>query len=727
MQSLKVGLDIGSTTVKAAVLDSAGKLVFHAYRRHHAETVVTLQSILEEAVAELGERPVSLLVTGSAGLGISESYGLPFIQEVVASAEVVRQLYPHARTFIDIGGEDAKIIFFDPKGLPDIRMNGSCAGGTGAFIDQMATLLNTTPSGLNDLVARHKTVYPMASRCGVFAKTDVQNLIAREVEREDIAASIFMAVVLQVVATLGRGRQPLPPVLFGGGPLTFLPELKRFFMRYLNLAPQDDLAAEHSELLPAMGAAVALSSQRRETDLNTVLEMLRAAPQSTALDRRRLPSHFPNLEERRYWLENRYQQHTSRVELSEAIQAPCFLGIDSGSTTTKLVLLDRQGRMAFNHYTGNNSNPIGAVKEGLEKLHDLVRQLPTPLQIARTVVTGYGEDLIRTAFSADHGMVETLAHYRAARAFDPQVSFILDIGGQDMKAIFIRNGHIQNIELNEACSSGCGSFIETFARSMNHSVVDFARKACDSQAPCDLGTRCTVFMNSRVKQALREGAEISDISAGLAVSVIKNALHKVLKITNTAVLGDHILVQGGSFRNPAIHRAVEQILEKKVICPDIAELMGAYGAALTALDEWQVAPQLQTHFVGLDDLTEAGKYKRSEITCRGCENHCTVTCLAFSKDQIFYTGNRCERIYSNSGKQSYTGVSLPDIKYKLIFERSGEPQGKPRMTLGIPRALNLFENFPFWNTLLVQSGFRVVLSTQSSMALYEKGCGNSDV
>jgi len=734
MSILRMGLDIGSTTVKAAVLDEKGEVVFSAYQRHNAETVVTLHAILQDALARLGNCPVDLLVTGSAGMGISESYHLPFIQEVIASAEVVRQMYPQVRTLVDIGGEDAKIIFFDPAGtprtgegphpmgnvLPDIRMNGSCAGGTGAFIDQMATLLNVTPSELDGLAAQHKMVYPMASRCGVFAKTDVQNLIAREISRQDISASIFYAVVLQVLSTLGRGRQPQPPVLFGGGPLTFLPELKKAFMEYLELGPEDDVAVPHRELLPALGAALAHEPHRRVLTLLELSQRLEQPPDGNPEGRYRLPPLFADREERQQWMEQRFQRRTPRVTLAEAIQ-PCFLGIDSGSTTTKLVLLDSLGSICFTHYASNNSNPIDAVRQGLEKLAQLAGEQPPT--IARTIVTGYGEDLIRTAFHCDRGMVETLAHYRAARAFDPQVSFILDIGGQDMKAIFIQNGRIQNIEINEACSSGCGSFIETFARSMGYSVVDFANKACDSTAPCDLGTRCTVFMNSRVKQALREGAPVSDISAGLAVSVIKNALHKVLKITNTEVLGKNILVQGGSFRNPAIHRSIEQILEKKVVCPDIAELMGAYGAALTGSDEWHEEPSLGTHFVGLKNLPEAGLYTRSELICRGCENRCTVTKLTFSGKQAFYTGNRCERIYTNSGRHSQPGASLPDFKYNLIFDRPTEPQGEPRLTIGIPRVLNLFENYPFWCTLLVECGFRVKLSSQSSKTIFSKGAG----
>lgn len=718
-----MGIDIGSTTAKAVILNQHAEVIFSEYRRHKAETLVTLQAILQEGLQSFGDTQVDLMMTGSAGLGVSEKLNLPFIQEVVASAEVVSQLYPDVRTLIDIGGEDAKMIFFSTDGVPDIRMNGSCAGGTGAFIDEMATLLNIPVSALNALAEKHTTIYPMASRCGVFAKTDVQNLLSREIAREDIAASIFNAVVLQTLAALARGYTPSPPILFSGGPLTFLPALKDSFMNVLHVDQGDILEADNTELLPAIGAALADGANKQKFTLAQLISLLSTAQQRDHTTPSRLSPLFKDEPDFRRWEEARTQQKIDRVDITQMDGARCFLGVDSGSTTSKLVLIDEQGRIVFDHYCNNNGNAIKAVQEGLEKLRQLFADNDSYPGIVRSVITGYGEDLIRTAFGFDEGMVETLAHFRAARAFDEEVSFILDIGGQDMKAIFVKNGHIQNIEINEACSSGCGSFIESFARSMGYTVSGFAQKACRSEAPCDLGTRCTVFMNSKVKQALREAAEVGDISAGLAYSVIKNAIHKVLKITDTSILGDCIVVQGGTFRNPAIHKAMECLLGKQVICPNIAELMGAYGAALTARDTYREDGRNASRFVGLEKLETVGDYEKRTIRCRGCENKCTVTKLIFQNKNAFYTGNRCEKIFTNSGKKVRKGANLPAHKYQILFDRETTPASTSVLTLGIPRVLNLYENFPFWNTLLVESGFRVRLSDPSSNALYEKGVG----
>jgi len=721
---LRMGIDVGSTTAKVVILNQHAEVIFSEYRRHNAEPLVTLQTILQDALQSPGDIKVDLLLTGSAGLGVSENFNLPFIQEVVASAEVVKQLYPAVKTLIDIGGEDSKMIFFDAAGMPDIRMNGSCAGGTGAFIDQMATLLNIPVSELNALAEKHTTIYPIASRCGVFAKTDVQNLLSREIPWEDIAASVFNAVVLQTLATLSRGYKPAPSILFSGGPLTFLPALKDAFMRALNVDREGLLEAEHTELLPAIGAALADSAHKQEITLAQLINLLSAVQRHERTGQNRLTSLFEDEPEFKRWAAARTQHQIEHIDIRQMEGGVCFLGVDSGSTTTKLVLVDEQGRVAFDYYCNNNGNAIKAVREGLEKIWRLFANHENPPRIVRSVVTGYGEDLIRSAFGLDEGLVETLAHFRAARAFDKEVSFILDIGGQDMKAIFVQNGHIQNIEINEACSSGCGTFIESFARSMGHSVSDFAQMACTSEAPCDLGTRCTVFMNSKVKQALREGAAVGDISAGLAYSVIKNALHKVLKITDPSILGDHIIVQGGTFRNPAIQKALEQLLGKQVFCPDIAELMGAYGAALAARDSCNNGNgQTESHFVGLESLDSVGAYTKKHIRCRGCENRCTVTKLIFQNRNVFYTGNRCERIFTNSGKKVQKGTNLYDLKYRLLFERETAPAFPPLLTLGIPRALNLYENFPFWNTLFVESGFKVQLSDASSNALYAKGAG----
>jgi predicted CoA-substrate-specific enzyme activase len=721
MNHLNMGIDIGSTTAKIVVLDRDHKILFTAYRRHNAETLVTLQAMLGEATARLGDATVALLVTGSAGMGISEKFGLPFIQEVVASAEYVSQLHPEVKTLIDIGGEDAKMIFFKTEGRPDIRMNGSCAGGTGAFIDEMATLLNVPVSELNDLASRHTMIYPMASRCGVFAKTDLQNLLSRDIPKEDVAASVFHAVVLQTLATLSRGYDTSPLILFSGGPLTFLPALKAAFMRVLNLGVEDVLNVENAQLLPAIGAALANSSARQTYTLSTLRQQLNALQSQAAEIQNRLPALFADQADFKKWGSARTQQRIERVDIAQLNGDKLFLGVDSGSTTTKLVLIDARGRVAYDYYVNNRGNAIRAVQEGLKEIRRLFGENGKSLRIARSVVTGYGEDLIRVAFGFDEGMVETLAHFRAASAFDEKVTFILDIGGQDMKAIFVKDGFIQNIEINEACSSGCGSFIESFSRSMGYEVADFAQLACEGQAPCDLGTRCTVFMNSRVKQALREGAEINDISAGLAYSVIKNALHKVLKVTNTDQLGDHIVVQGGTFRNPAVQKAMEHLLGRRVTCPEMTELMGAYGAALTARDQDRLNGHGESSFVGLEDLEAVSDYARRLIRCKGCENQCAVTRMKFPNGNIFYSGNRCEKMFTNGGKAEQPGISLPALKYDLLFERRMTPESTPRLTIGIPRVLNQFENFPFWNTLFVECGLKVQLSAPSSNAVFQKG------
>ncbi len=724
MQKLQMGIDIGSTTAKVAILDRDKDLLFSVYRRHNAETLQTMQTMLEEATERLGDVKFDLLVTGSAGLGICEKFDLPFIQEVVASAEVVSQLYPNVNTLIDIGGEDAKMIFFRTEGNPDIRMNGSCAGGTGAFIDEMATLLNVPVSKLNQMASKHTMIYPMASRCGVFAKTDLQNLLSRDIPKEDIAASVFHAVVLQTIATLSRGYDPNPLILFSGGPLTFLPALKKAFMKTLNVDSSDVLEIENSQLLPALGAALANTSVKRTYRLSTLKKLLKTLQTHTTTSQNRLTALFEDDKEYQSWESTRTQQKIERIDVAQLNGEKLFLGVDSGSTTTKLVLIDSKGRVVFDHYTNNHGNAIKAVQDGLREIIHLFECNGKSPEIVNSVVTGYGEDLIRTAYGFDDGMVETLAHFRAAKAFDWNVSFILDIGGQDMKAIFVKDGFIQNIEINEACSSGCGFFIEAFSRSMGYNVSDFAQKACSAEAPCDLGTRCTVFMNSRVKQALREGAEINDISAGLAFSVIKNALNKVLKITNTDQLGEHIVVQGGTFRNPAVQRAMEQLLGRPITCPDITELMGAYGAALTASDSYNGNGHGESTFLGLKRFETVDNYNKRLIRCQGCENNCAITKMIFPNGNTFYSGNRCEKIFTNGDIVERQGVSLPALKYKLLFDRNMEPESVPKLTIGIPRVLNQYENFPFWNTLFLECGIKIKLSAPSSNTIFQKGAAH---
>ena len=724
----RLGIDIGSTTAKVALTDGKSNILFHRYRRHNTEIDKTIREIIEEGAAEFPELDFTVKMTGTAGLGVSERCGLPFTQEVVASAEVIKRCYPDVKMLIDLGGEDSKVIFFTDPIKPDIRMNGNCAGGTGAFIDQMAVLLNMTHEELDREASRAQTTYPIASRCGVFAKTDIQNLIARDIPGSDIAASIYKAVAYQVINTLGRGTALMPKVIFAGGPLTFSPELRKAFMEVLNLKETDLFEPSYPALLPAMGASLLSDPEIDESfSFPTLLGRLKDSPAGTGKASDRLLPLFSDVEDFAPWEEKKNSHPMAETTLEAAAEGSLFLGIDSGSTTTKIVLLDGEGRLAAKHYRNNRGNPIQAVKAGLEEIKKEAAEKGLTLDLARTSVTGYGEDLIQFAFGMDEGHVETIAHFRGARFFEPEVSFILDIGGQDMKALFIRDGIIHNMELNEACSSGCGSFIETFANSLDMSVQEFSRAACTSApAPCDLGTRCTVFMNSKVKQALREGATRGEISAGLAYSVIKNCFNKVLKLTDYSLLGDHVVVQGGTFRNQAVLRATEQVLGREVVRPPHSELMGAWGAALIARDNWS-KDKAASRFIGLENLEKASAYERKRIKCQGCENFCQVTKMTFTEEgesRFFYAGNKCEKIFSNRLKGSRTGTNMHQIKRELLFERPLRPSGTENpVKIGIPRVLNMWDDFPFWSELFVKCGFEVVLSDPSSMALAAKGYG----
>ncbi|MDQ1266388.1 MAG: hypothetical protein QG635_1540 [Bacteroidota bacterium] len=716
------GIDIGSTTAKLVVWNPEMKCLFSDYRRHHGKINEKLLEVILALKNKSGNINLSLAITGSAGMGVSEKLGLPFVQELVASADYATKLHPDIKTLIDIGGEDSKIIFFKESGA-DIRMNGSCAGGTGAFIDQMATLLNISVEEIDELAGNYRKIYPIASRCGVFAKTDVQNLLSREIPQPDIAASIFYAVALQIKNSLLRGFDAHPKVAFSGGPLSFLPELRKSVFKMFNFKKDDILYIENPELIPATGAALVDSIDRIEITIDELIESILSNYHEKISIESPLEPLFVNQTELEEWKKNKTSVKAQRNDLEKLDGQDCYLGIDSGSTTTKIVLTDKEGRIAFDFYANNGSNAIGAVRTGLQKLISIAAEKNINPKIKRSAVTGYGEDLIRSAFALDHGIVETLAHWRSASVFEPDVSFILDIGGQDMKAIFVRDGIIQNIEINEACSSGCGSFIETFANSLDYSVSKFAELACSASGPCDLGTRCTVFMNSRVKQSFREGNSVENISAGLAYSVIQNCLHKVLKIYDNSLLGNNIIVQGGTFRNAAVHRAFEKVLGKEVICPDISELMGAYGAALTAQDyDKQNREKLGT-FDLKENMEQAGNYKVKYLNCKGCENTCTISKLTFDNGNIFYTGNRCERIFTNHGNKNEKGANLPSIKYELLFNRQSSPDGKPLLTIGIPRALNIYENYPFWAKLFVECGIEVKLSAKSNSELCDTGAG----
>ncbi|MBT8762723.1 2-hydroxyacyl-CoA dehydratase [Desulfohalobiaceae bacterium Ax17] len=717
------GIDIGSTTAKVTIFDKEDDLVFWRYRRHQAKAIETVRDIFNEAILELGDVELDLAVTGSAGMGVAEVFGLPFVQEVVASAYFIEKFYPEVRTFIEIGGEDSKIIFFDDHFRPDIRMNGSCAGGTGAFIDQMAVLLDVGGRELNALAKKSTNIYPIASRCGVFAKTDIQSMLSRHVSKEDIAASIFHAVALQVLTALSRGREIKKKILFGGGPLTFYSKLRRAFIDILDIKSDSELViSDHCELLPAMGAAMIRNGKPFLAKVSNILSVPEnGVARQTNNDTKRLPPLFESKAEFETWQEKHAQAMIPRVNPAVLEEKNLFLGVDSGSTTTKIVLIDEEGKLALGYYNANNGDPIQAVKEGLGKLKKRFAALGFSPRIVRTAVTGYGEDLIKAAFGLDDGVIETMAHYRAARQFEPNVSFILDIGGQDMKAIYIHNLAVAEIQVNEACSSGCGSFIETFARSLGYNVQEFAKIACEMNSPFDLGTRCTVFMNSKVKQALREGATVSDISTGLAYSVIKNALYKVLKLKNIDVLGNKIVVQGGTFRNAAVLRALELSLNKDVIRPDISELMGAYGAALTAIVNYQDKQSKPAAFTPIWNQELKTDFSKKEIHCNGCENKCAVLKLTFANRNCFYTGNRCERYFSNNPDVQQKGNNLVDEQTILLFDRNKEPEKEPILTYGLPRCLNMYENFPFWCAFLTTCGFRVVLSSPSNFNLYEKG------
>jgi len=551
----------------------------------------------------------------------------------------------------------------------------------------------------------------------------VQNLLSRDIPHADILASVFNAVVYQTLATLTRGRVPKSQVLFCGGPLTFIPALRDRFIQGMQLAECEVASIDHPELISALGAALSKENRRTLALSDLVLRFTDEQSQTATGSTIRLQPLFSDGLQRTNWERSRVQGRVGRVTIREVSGKALFLGIDSGSTTTKVCLVDEVGNLLFQSYQHNHGNALQTACDALAKVQELFVSVDPPPYIARSAVTGYGEDLLRSAFDCDEGVVETMAHFRAAQAFEPHTSFILDIGGQDMKAIYIEDGQIRNIEINEACSSGCGTFIELFANSMSLPVTDFASKALESDAPCDLGTRCTVFMNSKVKQSLREGASVGDISAGLAYSVVKNAMHKVLKVTDPGVFGENILLQGGIFRNPAIHKAFENISGRQAVCPDIAELMGAYGAALLARDEWLRQPEQATSFSGLNSLNIAENTRKQIVHCQGCENQCAIQRLTFPNGSKFFTGNRCEKIFTNNGKHAYRGVSMPEIKYRLLFDRPMEPKGIPRAVIGIPRVLNLYENFPFWSTLLVESGFRVQLSAPSKVGMYERGAG----
>lgn len=709
----RLGIDIGSTTAKAVVRDNNERTLFSKYVRHNADITACLDGILQECEAVLGDCEAEAVITGSAGLGVSERIGLPFVQELIAVSNFVQSDDINVNTLIDIGGEDAKIIFFNKGRLPLMRMNGNCAGGTGAFIDQMAVVLGVKVEELDVLALNAKHIHPIASRCGVFSKTDVQNLAAKAVSKEDIAASIFNAIALQVISSLSKGLPIKPQILFCGGPLTYIQSLRNAFKRQLNLKDEDIIRPDYSNLIPAIGC---LYSKTDKNDCLKLSELRGRLKDNSSFGKiisgKRLPPIFKNEEELAEW--QKQKRNSNRIKTLDGFSSEAFLGIDSGSTTTKLVLTDRENNILFSDYSKNQGNPLKAVQEALNRLQKEAERRNAKPKIVAACSTGYGEELMKAAFGLDYSMVETIAHYKAAKLLCPEVDFILDIGGQDMKAMYIKNGVLNKIELNEACSSGCGSFIETFASSLGYKTADFAHLAALAENPCDLGTRCTVFMNSKVKQSLREGATVADISAGLSYSVVKNCLYKVLKI-GSADIGNKIVVQGGTMKNDAVVKAFENMTGKSVFRSSAPELMGAYGCAISSCENYMKETKYRKE--QMTTQLHVSEYTSRELHCRGCENKCLVTKYVFANGKTYHSGNKCEKVFSSKAK-SEKGDDIYAYKLGRVFERNA-PEN-PVLTLGVPRVLNMFEDFPFWQTLFASLNIELVPSDLSTYEDYEK-------
>ncbi len=697
-----LGVDIGSTTAKAVLIDDNGEILYSTYERHYSKVLEKCRELLENVYSITGEGSINFALSGSAGLGISEAIRVPFIQEVVSESEVVKHTAPDTSCIIELGGEDAKIVFFD--GGVDERMNGTCAGGTGAFIDQMATLLNVTVEEMDTLSSGAERIYPVASRCGVFAKTDIQPLINQGARKEDIAKSIFQAVVNQTIAGLAQGRTISGKVMFLGGPLSFFKGLRDCFKETLKLSDEDVIFPDYAKVSVALGAAFYASTLEHTYDIKDLLERVRNAKLPTGTNT--VNALFEN--------ENEYNEFIQRHEKATvpkrdiASYSGCaYLGIDCGSTTTKLVLISESKELLYTYYSSNKGNPVDVVKSCLQEIYELCANR---IRIKGSAVTGYGEELIKNAFGIDYGIVETIAHFTAAKHFKSDVDFILDIGGQDIKCFKIHNGAIDSIMLNEACSSGCGSFLETFSKSLGFSAEEFAQKGIFAKRPVNLGSRCTVFMNSSVKQAQKEGATVEDISAGLAVSVVKNAIYKVIRAGSADELGENIVVQGGTFYNNAVLRAFEKELGRNVIRPEISGLMGAYGAALYSM---------RATFSSIISYEKLMNFTHTAtgMTCKGCTNNCHLTVNKFSDGKKFISGNQCEK---GAGKAE--GSSLPNLyefKRKLLLNEDSFDSNKK--TVGLPLALGMYELLPLWKTIFKELGFNVLVSPMSSRRLYEKG------
>ena len=704
--SLRVGIDIGSTTVKVVVLDEQNKLLFRSYERHYSKTRERACETLRSIQDMLAGQNIKVTITGSAGLGVANAAGIDFVQEVYATAAAVNTYIPDTDAVIELGGEDAKIIFFG--GALEERMNGSCAGGTGAFIDQMATLMNVTVNELDALSLKHEKIYPIASRCGVFAKSDIQPILNQGGRKEDVAASIFQAVVDQTVAGLTQGRELKGKIVFLGGPLHFLMGLRQRFVETLKLDSDHAIFPEDGDCFAAIGAALCAADFQAISYEAALKKLEESVDTTTLVDT--MPPLFENQADYDAFCARHNAQHPPEVD-ADTYAGPAWLGIDAGSTTTKLALITADGGLLYTYYHSNLGNPVAIV---LEQLREIYKLCGDRIEIRGAAVTGYGEDLIKNAFSCDLGLVETVAHYKAAAHFNPDVDFIIDIGGQDMKCFKIRNGAVDSIMLNEACSSGCGSFIETFAKALGYTIADFAKLGLFAKHPVNLGSRCTVFMNSSVKQAQKDGASVEDISAGLSISIVKNAIYKVIRAASADDLGQHIVVQGGTFHNDAVLRAFEQELGRNVTRPTIAGIMGAFGAALAARD-LHLEKSALLSAQALEKFTHTAK----PATCGLCTNHCSLTINTFDGGRRFISGNRCSRPLGEEPRR------LPDLmryKYKHLRSLHGKGKGNgTRGKIGIPFGLNMYENLPFWFELFTRLNFEIVLSPESSRKIYLKG------
>ncbi|MEG0371379.1 MAG: acyl-CoA dehydratase activase, partial [Clostridium sp.] len=710
MDELYIGVDIGSTTLKVVIINYNKDIILSRYKRHFSDIKGSFVSTMKEVLSEFKDENISIVITGSSGISISEILNIKFVQEVIASTKSIKTYNKETDVAIELGGEDAKITFLT-NGV-DQRMNGSCAGGTGSFIDQMASLLNTDAEGLNELSKNHKMIYPIAARCGVFAKTDIQPLINEGARREDIAVSIFQAVAIQTISGLACGRSIKGNIAFLGGPLYFLSELRERFIDILDISKEQVIFPKDSQLYVALGAAlyalneVPMKKAEFLHKINNVND-IKISPYESLR-----PLFIDEMEYDEF--KHRHNKNVvNQIDINE-FSGECYLGIDAGSTTTKAAVIDNYGNIIYTYYGSNEGSPLNS---SIKILKDLYSKLGNKGKIVNSTVTGYGEALIKVGLKVDIGEIETIAHYKAAKFFKDDVDFILDIGGQDMKCMKVKNGVIDNIILNEACSSGCGSFLESFAGSLGIQIDDFANMACLSKYPVDLGSRCTVFMNSKVKQAQKEGASIGDISAGLSYSVIKNALYKVIKIRKDSDIGKNIVVQGGTFYNDAVLRGMEILLNKEVIRPNISGIMGAFGAALIAKERYEKGRN--TKLISMNEMNNLN-WKLSLSRCNSCSNNCKLNINIFNNGERFISGNRCERAFG--GDKTKDIPNMYKYKYERVFNyKSLDECESKRGTIGIPRVLNMYENYPLWHVFFTKLSFRVVLSDHSSNEIYHEG------